>query len=199
MSDFNFATLQEVAKESGFAPLDPSWYDVVIDKAEATKSGTGNKMIKVTFKVTTGPQANKGTCLNNFNIIPDNGKSLFFFFKHMKILGLDDAYFQGNPSTEQVARDLIGRRCRIKVGHRDWDGQVVNQVEKIEGPASGAPQSPVNNAGGPGVPDLSAAAPASNGVGSGSEVPQVQEERSRETVSVSPAPVTATDMPPAPF
>lgn len=165
MSDFSFSALQEVAKQAGFTVIDPGDYEVKVEKSSVKDTQTGKKMIKVLFKVVAGPLAGKGTVWNQFVISPDSPNALFFFFKHMKALGLDDAYFASNPTPEKVAESLIGRRCKITVGIRKWNDQDQNEVKVVSPPDTSVVEQVTNgdhagNGSAPGVPDMSAAKPA---------------------------------------
>jgi hypothetical protein len=200
MSDFSFSTLQKVAKDAGFTVIADGEYEVKIIKSEAKDTSTGKKMIKVLFKVIAGPLAGNGTVWNQFVISPESPNALFFFFKHMKALGLDDDYFAGNPKPEQVAKDLLNRRCKIKVGTRQWNGNDQNDVQAVFPPdMSVAEQVAAGTNGGnttanPGVPDMSAVKPTTNGDNGNGDKPKKEEVK--EPVSVAS---TTTEMPPPPF
>jgi hypothetical protein len=198
MSGFSFAALQKVAKESGFTVIDAGTYTMEITKSEAVKSKDGSKdMIKVTMKVVVGPWAGKGSLINNFVISPDNGKALFFFFKHMAAFGLDDEYFAKNPPLPQVAKDLVGRRALVDISVGEFKGNQKNDVDGIK-PLADGPQSAPAIGGGVGIPNIKVATPAtstSNGSGNGTpnvEVPQ-------PAIVGASADATTTQMPDAPF
>ena len=144
----NWDDLLKVANEAGFTLTPIGEYDVVVDKAEATQSKGSDtappkEMIKVWFRVTTGPQAGKGGIINRFTLSPDNPTALGFFFRELGHLGLDEAYFkaQGQPRMAQIAADLVGRQCRIKLGHRQFGDTMQHNVEKVMAPS--VPQAPV--------------------------------------------------------
>lgn len=167
MSGFSFAELQKVAKESGFVVLDADTYEMEVSKADAVKSKNTNKdMIKVTLKVVVGPLAGKGTVPHNFVISPENGKALFFFFKHMAAFGLDEAYFAQNPQPAEVAKHLVGRRALVTVSVGEWQGNAKNDVDDVK-PVTGSPAGvpPISNGASSGVPNIPspAATTTSNG------------------------------------
>lgn len=160
MSSINWGDLRKAADDGGFEALPPNEYDVYVAKAEAARTSSDKDMVKVQFKVETGPNAGK-TVFNQFVISPDNANALGFFFRHMAALGLNDAFFASNPSIEQLAASLENRRCRIRVSIRKWQEQERNNVDAILPPSSGsaAPATPgsgapgaVPNAGPGGVP-----------------------------------------------
>jgi hypothetical protein len=59
------------------------------------------------------------------------------FFRKMSGMGLKSEYFAQNPPLEQVAKDLLGRKIRVKVGTREWQNVKRNSVLAIL-PFSGA-------------------------------------------------------------
>lgn len=160
MSGFSFADLQEVAKEAGFDLVPDGEYEAVIDAGVKTKkTGNGKDMITVKFKLLPGQPA-KGAVFNNFVISPESPNALAFFFRHMKALGLGDEFFAGNPTIEQVAKALEGRTCRIKVGHREYNGTDRNEVTQVSPSKNGNGSGPVPMAKPAGVPSISTPTPA---------------------------------------
>ena len=145
MAVVNWKDLQKAAGDAGFDPLPVGFYDVIVDTAEATQSGSGKDMIKTTFRVEGGPFDGKKV-FNQFVISPENANALAFFFRHMAAMGLNDAFFAAEPRTEQVASALIGRRARIKVSIRQWNEQDRNNVDQVLPPQGGAPAAPTLSA-----------------------------------------------------
>lgn len=127
---YGWNDLLKVADEAGFTPLPIGDYDVIV--AEATVKGTngGKDSIVVQFQVTTGPQQGR-KIRNQFTISPENPNAVGFFFRHMAALGLPREYFAQSPTLPQVAQALLNRPCRIKVSHREWSGQVRDNVDAI--------------------------------------------------------------------
>jgi hypothetical protein len=103
-------------------------------------------MIVVKFEIVGGPHGGRKVP-NNFVISPENANALGFFFRHMRALGLDSAYFSQNPSPQQVAAALVGKNCQIEVGTRTWNGEEREDVKRILPPTVGAtpaaPAAPV--------------------------------------------------------
>jgi uncharacterized protein DUF669 len=136
--DFNKA-LQD-AKGASFEALPIGDYDIEIAKSEATTSSNGKPMIKVTMRVVTGPYE-KRPVMNQFVLSVDNPQAVAIFFRHMKAFGLTEEWFASLGSTsglEPVANALLGRRARITVGHREWQGEMRNEVKGVK-PYTGAP------------------------------------------------------------
>jgi len=101
-------------------------------QSDATVASSGNSMIVVKFRCLTGPYANKHVT-NNFVIVPDNPTALNIFFRNMKAFGLDDAFFTqlGNNDHSAIAVQLTGKRAKVTLEHRQWNGGVQNQVKSI--------------------------------------------------------------------
>jgi hypothetical protein len=131
VTTFNFSDLTKAADDAGFTVIPKSDYDLEVVTAEAKQTGTGKHKISVRFKVISGPYAGKSV-FNDFVISPDNGTALGFFFRHMKVLGLDRGYFDTNPPLTAVASSIIGRRCTGSVSIREWQGQERNQLDGIK-------------------------------------------------------------------
>lgn len=149
MASANFSDLLKAAEDAGFSLCPVGDHDVKIVSAEAKKSAAGKDMILIKYEVTSGPHAGRKV-LNNIVISPENANALGFFFRNMRAMGLDSAYFAANPTVQKVAADLAGKLCRITVGRREWNGEEREDVKKIMPPATGTG----------GIPAPVAAAPA---------------------------------------
>jgi Protein of unknown function (DUF669) len=141
VSSLNWSDLKRSASEAGFDVVPADEYDVYVESATAAKTANGKDMIKTRFRVETGPHAGKPV-FNQFVISPDNANALAFFFRHMRVLGLDDAFFGASPSIEQVSSALVNKRCRVRVSVRQWNDQDRNQVDAVMPPANGMPATP---------------------------------------------------------
>lgn len=142
MASASFADLLKAAEDAGFSNCPPGTYDVRIIAGEAKTTSAGKDMIVVKFEILGGPHGGR-KIPNNFVISPENANALGFFFRHMRALGLDSAYFAQNPSPQKLAADLVGRTCRIEVGTRVWNGEEREDVKKImaSDPAVGESQN----------------------------------------------------------
>lgn len=138
MANASFADLLKAAEDAGFSNCPPGTYDVKIVAGEAKATSAGKDMIVVKFELIGGPHGGRKVS-NNFVISPENANALGFFFRHMRALGLDNAYFAKNPAPAQVAADLVGRTCRIEVGTRVWNGEEREDVKKILPPDGATP------------------------------------------------------------
>lgn len=156
MTVINFQQALQSAQTASFEPLPDGTYDMVVVESTPTTSSTQKPMIKVKYRVETGPSAGK-TVFNNYTFSDDNPTALAIFFRHMAFHGLDANFFTQNPAWETVASTLLNRRVRVELGTRMWQGEPRNDVKRISPPdAQAAGQVP---AGVPG-PTAPVAAPA---------------------------------------
>lgn len=154
MASANFNDLLKAAEDAGFSNCPPGTYDVRVVAGEAKTTSAGKDMIVVKFEIIGGPHGGRKVP-NNFVISPENANALGFFFRHMRALGLDAAYFSQNPSPQQVASALVGKTCQIEVGTRTWNGEEREDVKKIM-PSSSAVTTTITA---PAVSDVVMAAP----------------------------------------
>lgn len=189
MESVNFAELLE---ESGgaYEPVPKGSYDVIIDTCEATQSSTGKLMYKLQYKILGGPQAGR-IVYNNITLTKDKKNALKMFFTNMKAMGLPNEYFANSPAPETVAAALVGRSCNIIVDHREFQGEMREDVKKIA-PASGATPMQVSPGAtsGPSIP-TPGAAPSAPPVASPTPP-------AAPTPEAAPAPAAPTPEPAAP-
>lgn len=165
MSEIDWAALRKQADDAT-KPVPADWYELVVEKAEHKKAGTGADMITVQFKVDAGAQQGK-TIFTNLVFSPDKAFALNIFFKNLEALGIGPDFFaqlqQSGASVESslatVASTLVGRRANAEVGVRTWQGQERNEIKNMTAPTTGpggVPGAPgpaiANVAGGPPVP-----------------------------------------------
>jgi hypothetical protein len=112
-------------------------FPVVVTSATAAQSSTGKPMIKATLKIESGTFAGR-SLFNNFNVTADNPSAMRIFFGQMSVLGLGTAFWNSNPTLEQVADALVRRRAIVTVGSRQWQGTDREQIENWK-PAVGGP------------------------------------------------------------
>jgi hypothetical protein len=133
-------------------------YDVVVKTATAGTTKAGDKpMIKVKYSIESGPQAGR-VVYHNITITQDNQNALLMFFGQMKALGLDASFFAAGPSLETVAQQLVGKRARVSLQHRQWQGATQVDVNRVNPPLGGQGAGP--GPAGLGAPAPVAAAPA---------------------------------------
>lgn len=140
MTTVNFTQVLKDAKTASFEALPVGSYDVEVEKADSVTSSNGRPMIKVQFKVIVGPHTNR-KIINNYVLVVDNPTALAIFFRNMKALGLTDEFFASlgaSGTLDPVAQSLVGRRARLKLKQREWNGEMRNEVEQTM-PFTGAP------------------------------------------------------------
>ncbi len=140
MTSINWSELMDATEEGGgtFEALPADEYEVEITDSNPKVASTGKNMFVVKLRVESGPY--KGRMIfNNFVISPESATARRIFKQNMSALGLDTAYFTKNPSLEQVADDLLGRRCKVRVTTRTYGGQERNEVNGVFPSSSPAP------------------------------------------------------------
>lgn len=147
----NFGELLDSAG-GGFEPIPKADYDVSVSSAEAAQSSTGKLMFKIVYKIVGGPY-NGRTIYNNITLTTDNPNALRMFFMNMKAMGLDESFFATSPAPSVVADALVGHSCRVTIDHREWQGQVRENVKSLKPSTGGAGAVPA-------VAGLPAAPPA---------------------------------------
>jgi hypothetical protein len=135
MTMIDFKTAMERAKTVSFEPLPDGTYDVICLTAESTTTSTGKPMIKARWQVETGPHAGS-KIFDQYVFSADNDNALSFFFQHMRFFGLDEAFFSSISDMEQIAVALPGRRCRMQLSTRIYEGRPTNDVQKIMPPST---------------------------------------------------------------
>lgn len=127
----------------GFEPLPNGDYDVITETAEYKVAGTGKDMIKVKFKVQGGP-SNGRTVYWNAVFSPRkadgtvNEGALRAWFGNMSCFGLKTAFFSANPSMDQIAAAMEGKRVIVTLATREWEGREQNDVKRVKPPQGGA-------------------------------------------------------------
>lgn len=142
MTTVNFNQVLQDAKSASFEALPNGDYDVEVEKADSVIAGSGRPMIKATFKVIVGPHTNRKV-INNFVLVVDNPTALSIFFRNMKCFGLTEDFFAslGAAGTlDPVAQAMVGRRVRLQLGQREWNGEMRNEVKGVK-PYTGAPSA----------------------------------------------------------
>lgn len=125
------ALAKEAAK--GIEPLPIGPYNVEVTAAEFKTANTGSPMYKIEFTVTDGPHKNRKVWRNAVLKL-DNPNAVGFFFGQMRVLGLDAQFFAELPddgAEDIVCQALIGKRAIAEIKHREWNGQIQNDVTKL--------------------------------------------------------------------
>jgi hypothetical protein len=135
MSSIDFNDLLNLSDQSSFEPIPDGTYQMRVAKCEvkAAKS-SGKDMLVTDLEVVSGPEKGK-SCKNNFVLSPESANATWFFFKNMAAFGLTRQYFSANPPLSQVAKDLEGRHATVKLGQREWNDRINNEVNDIQPPS----------------------------------------------------------------
>lgn len=126
----NFGDLFKTAKKE-MELIPDGDYDIVCSQADATKASTGSLMIKVRLKIEGGPQDGR-VVFSQIVLTMDNPNALAMWFRQMAAFGLTDSFWTGNPSMSMVAEQLVGRKARATIGHREWQGVDRNEVKAVK-------------------------------------------------------------------
>src|SRR6266702_2341689 len=128
MTSINWRELMSSSEEEGggFEALPADEYEVEITDSKAKVASTGRNMFEVKMRVESGGPHKGRTLFNNFVLVPENSTATSIFFRNMATLGLTKSYFDKNPSLETAAEALVGRRCRVRVSIRTYNGRERN-------------------------------------------------------------------------
>jgi hypothetical protein len=149
---------EEGAKE--FAILDPGMYAFVIkDAAKVGVTSKENPKFTINPSVEQGPRAN-ARVFHDF-IVSDSAFAMKnFFFGDLAILGLNASFFDTNPTEQQIAQALQGRRFVAEVFHEVGNnGKTYARLRNFAAATSAPPGAGVPG-GLPGGTPIAAAAPA---------------------------------------
>lgn len=136
MVDIDWNTLMKDAQGQA-QPVPVGMYNVIVKTAQSAMSSTGKPMIRVKYMIEDGPHMGRHIS-TQFVISRENGTALGIFFRQMDAHGFDSNFFAANPSFEQLAANMEGRRVQIKAGHNTYQGVTRNSVDNVM-PPLGAP------------------------------------------------------------
>jgi hypothetical protein len=129
---------EEGAKE--FAILDEGMYSFVVkDAAKVGQTSKENPKFTINPSVESGPRAN-ARVFHDF-IVSDSAYAMKnFFFGDLAILGLNASFFDTNPSEQQIAQALQGRRFVAEVFHEEGNnGKTYARLRNFAAPTSAPP------------------------------------------------------------
>lgn len=132
-------TFDQLIKQAGdsvpdsFEPLPAGDYELEVVEAKYKKTSTGKDMWNLQSKVISGEYANR-RIFDNIVLSPENQTALGFFFRNMAVLGFTKEVLANNPTPDQIAAGLAGRRYRAKIGHRTYQGELQNEVTRYVAP-----------------------------------------------------------------
>lgn len=111
-------------------PVGPYYAEVTVARSKQTKQVPPKKMFECCFKVLAGPSAGR-TVWRNFVVSPENPVAMARFFTDMNTLNVPRAFFASEPTDEQIAERMVGAKVQIDVNHREWNGEVRNDISKV--------------------------------------------------------------------
>lgn len=123
-----YRDLLEKRRDSGYELFPIGTHDVKVAGAEKPQKGGMGFIVQ--FEVTTGPLAGrkfKNWMTLSDAVIEQYPGLLVVWFKEMAALGLNDKFFEAEPTDEAVIAALRGRPARAEVGRRkkkDSDDEV---------------------------------------------------------------------------
>lgn len=150
---------EEGAKE--FAILDPGMYSFVIkDAAKVGQTAKENPKFTINPSVESGPRAN-ARVFHDF-VVSDNAFAMKnFFFGDLATLGLGAEFFNQNPTEQQIAQALQGRRFVAEVFHEEGNnGKTYARLRNFAGATSAPPGAGVPGGLPSAAPIQAAGAPA---------------------------------------
>lgn len=121
-----------------FVMLPEGEYDFVITEAEGKVSKSGNPMVRVAAKVTTGPHAGKS--IKDFYVLRAASQAKKFVL-HMRAMGITiETLAAHKPTMQQLAKAMEGKTFRGKVKHNSDDdfGDSVDLAWAMKPPTGGA-------------------------------------------------------------
>lgn len=189
----------QLAKDAGdIQPVPVGKYDAIITECELKTSQNGREYWAAKFKIQNGPQAGR-TLYNNFVLVEDNPNALRAFFINMSNLGISvDQLTSLGTDKNALTPLLIGRQALVQVTHREYQGQMRDNIDRVERHPSGpfgvnvaaAPVTSTN----PGTPP----APTTPAPGAAAPTPSPWDNVPTPSEPVQAAPVAAAPGNPAP-
>lgn len=137
-------------------PAEDFYTFVIKEPAKVGQTQKGNPRYTITATIESGPRAN-ARVLHDFTVVDSAFVMKNYFFGALAVLGLGPEFFDADPSDEQIAAALQGKRFTAELYHEKspTNGKTYARLRNIQLPTSAAP------AVGVGVPaGLPAAAPA---------------------------------------
>lgn len=152
----NWSQIVADAGDTGkaFEPLPDGVYDFLITDAAYRPSQSGKDGYNITAQVESGPYK-KRTVFNTFYVSPDSPSALGIFLRQMSVLGLDAAFFQREPSDDQIVAALKDKRFRGAVTTSEWQGKKRNELKTVENPNPAPATGVPTVSSGPTVPSVS--------------------------------------------
>jgi hypothetical protein len=198
MPAMDWKTLMNRAEEGAkeFALLDEGMYTFVIkDAAKVGQTNKENPKFTINPSVETGERAN-ARVWHDFSVSDSAYAMKNYFFGELASLGLGAEFFDTNPTEQQIAQALQGRRFVAEVFHEDGnDGKKRAKIRNLQPAVGAAPTA--------GVPGGLPAGPVTASPGLPAPVAQPAPVAAAQAPSGAPenpwGPVATATPAPAPF
>lgn len=132
--------------EEAIKPIAEGEHTFRVLDATATVSSNGNRMIRTTVQVAE-PDADAGkTAVTNLVFTFDNPRGMRMTLRRLAATGISQEVLKAeNLTIEQIAVRLKGQTVLGKVSHREWNGEMQNDVEFVKSGGAGPnlPSAPV--------------------------------------------------------
>lgn len=125
-----FSDILAIAEDSAFIHPDGKKVPAVVHTAIYKKSGNGNDMLVLTYRVTGGPNAGKGRPIRHYVMFDrDTGKqivsNLGFPVKDFATLaGLD-----AEEAIGRIAATVVGKPCAIDIEQETFNDRLQNKIK----------------------------------------------------------------------
>jgi hypothetical protein len=167
---------------------------VIKEPAKVGQTSKENPKFTIKASIESGERAN-ALVFHDF-IVSDSPYAMKnFFFGDLAILGLNSSFFDTNPSEQQIAQALLGKRFTAEVYHEEaTNGKTYARLRNFSAPTSAAP-----SAGVPGGLPVAAAHPVPAATTSPIAAPSIESPWATPAAPVAPAPQVsnAVPLPPA--
>ena len=145
-----------------FEPLTPGFYTFVIkEPAKVGQTSKENPKFTINPSVESGPREN-ARVFHTFSVSDSPYAMKNFFFGDLAAIGLGSSFFDTNPTEQQIAQALLGKRFTAEVfleDAADGSGKQYPRLRNFSAPTSAAPSAGVPTGLPTGTP-MAASAPA---------------------------------------
>lgn len=117
MASARYADLLKQREDAGYEMFPVGTYDVKVIQAETPDKKTDRRTFIVQYEVLNGPLTGR-KFKHWMRLVEEYPGLIAQWFAEMAAMGLGDAFFEAEPSDEQVCAALKGRYATAKVGRR---------------------------------------------------------------------------------
>jgi len=150
MAEFSWSALVKAAEEEGLSTKIPAQgdYDAVVKATNSGQSQSGKPSVGLMFVITTpGPEQGTSVWANQYLSI-ENPVAMRIWFEQWANLGITPDDFTRAPedlkaAVAWLAQEAEGRSARIRIKHREWNGNTQADVKVLRGGGGSAAPAPV--------------------------------------------------------